>query len=123
MRSLEGARWHPPRGLHCTPPSCNGVRMRSCPLLAESASTIPHEMYIMADPNPTTTAPHATAAPTEFAAYLDTYIGILRRGWRLIAISILVCLTLAVIYLAKTKRLYEATARLLVLQQGGRPID
>jgi uncharacterized protein involved in exopolysaccharide biosynthesis len=40
-----------------------------------------------------------------------------------IGISILICLTVAVIYLAVTKRVYQAEARLLVLQQGGRPLN
>ena len=47
-------------------------------------------------------------------------IGVLRRGWRLIGISALICLTVAIIYLARTKRIYQAEVRLLVLQQGGR---
>jgi succinoglycan biosynthesis transport protein ExoP len=51
------------------------------------------------------------------------YFGIVRRGWRLVAITILVCLTLAVIYLASTRRKYQATARVMVLQQGGRPLN
>ena len=50
-------------------------------------------------------------------------IGILRRGWRLIGISALICLTVAIIYLARTKRIYQAEVRLLVLQQGGRPLN
>jgi polysaccharide biosynthesis transport protein len=54
---------------------------------------------------------------------LRDFIEILRRGWRHVAVSVMVCLTLATIYLAKTKRQYQATARLLVLQQGGRPLN
>ena len=50
-------------------------------------------------------------------------IGVLRRGWRLIGISALICLTVAIIYLAMTKRIYQAEVRLLVLQQGGRPLN
>ncbi|HMB03420.1 MAG TPA: Wzz/FepE/Etk N-terminal domain-containing protein, partial [Isosphaeraceae bacterium] len=50
-------------------------------------------------------------------------IGVLRRGWRQIGISTLICLTVAVIYLAKAKRIYQAEVRLLVLQQGGRPLN
>ena len=45
-------------------------------------------------------------------------IGVLRRGWRLIGISALICLTVAIIYLARTKRIYQAEVRLLVLQRG-----
>ena len=50
-------------------------------------------------------------------------IGALRRGWRVIGISALICLTVAIIYLARTKRIYQAEVRLLVLQQGGRPLN
>ncbi|MGO9918575.1 MAG: Wzz/FepE/Etk N-terminal domain-containing protein, partial [Isosphaeraceae bacterium] len=50
-------------------------------------------------------------------------IGVLRQGWRLIAISAVVCLTLAGLYVAAAKRVYQATTRLLVLQQGGRPLN
>ena len=35
----------------------------------------------------------------------------------------IVCLTLAAIYLAQAKRMYQATTRLLILQQGGRPLQ
>ncbi|MBV8076683.1 MAG: polysaccharide biosynthesis tyrosine autokinase, partial [Planctomycetaceae bacterium] len=49
-------------------------------------------------------------------------IGVLRRGWRLIGISTLICLMVAIIYLARTKRIYQAEVRLLILQQGGRPL-
>jgi succinoglycan biosynthesis transport protein ExoP len=54
---------------------------------------------------------------------LRDLIETLRRGWRHVAVSVMVCLTLGTIYLAKTKRQYQATARLLVLQQGGRPLN
>ena len=50
-------------------------------------------------------------------------ISVLRRGWRLIGISALICLTVAIIFLARTKRIYQAEVRLLVLQQGGRPLN
>jgi capsular exopolysaccharide synthesis family protein len=41
----------------------------------------------------------------------------------MIGISILICLLAALTYLAVTRRLYEAYAQLLVLQQGGRPLN
>ncbi len=41
----------------------------------------------------------------------------------LIAISAVVCLTIAGLYVAVAKRSYQATTRLLVLQQGGRPLN
>ena len=44
-------------------------------------------------------------------------------GWRAIGISILVCLLAAITYLAVTQRVYQAEAQLLVLQQGGRPLN
>jgi capsular exopolysaccharide synthesis family protein len=49
--------------------------------------------------------------------------GVVRRRWRLIAVVNLVFLTLAILYLAETKTVYKATARLLVIQQGERPIN
>jgi len=60
--------------------------------------------------------------PQEVLADLKELLVILRRGWRLIALTTLICLVLAVIYLAGAKRTYRATARLLVLQDGGRPL-
>src|SRR4051794_37115536 len=50
-------------------------------------------------------------------------LGALRRGWRFIAISVAVALTLGGIYLARAKPTYQATARLLILQQGGQPVS
>lgn len=44
---------------------------------------------------------------------------LLRRGWRLITVAVVLCLTLSIIYLARAQREYEATTRLLVMQQGG----
>ena len=49
-------------------------------------------------------------------------LGVARRGWRLIVFCVLMCLTLAGIYLARKKATYRASARLLVLQQGGQPL-
>src|SRR5271157_773512 len=62
-------------------------------------------------------------APKELAVEMRRLIGVLRQGWRLIAISAVVCLTLAGLYVAAAKRVYQATTRLLVLQQGGRPLN
>ncbi len=47
---------------------------------------------------------------------------IFRRGWRFIAVSLVICLTLAAIYVARIRPAHLATARLLVLHQGGRPL-
>jgi len=54
---------------------------------------------------------------------VNFYAMALRRGWRIIALSIVVCLTLAAIYLATTTRQYEARSKLLVIQNVGRPIN
>lgn len=48
---------------------------------------------------------------------------VLKRGWKLVILGLLVCLTLASIYLAKTKRSYQASTSLLVIQHGGQPIN
>src|SRR5271157_1274464 len=62
-------------------------------------------------------------APKELLVEMRHLIGVLRQGWRLIAISVVVCLTIAGVYVAAAKRAYQATTRLLVLQQGGRPLN
>jgi len=49
--------------------------------------------------------------------------GVIRRGWRALGISILICLLAAITHLAVTQRVYQAEAQLLVLQQGGRPLN
>lgn len=48
---------------------------------------------------------------------------VMKRGWKLVIFGLLVCLTLASIYLAKTKRAYQASTSLLVIQHGGRPLN
>ena len=61
--------------------------------------------------------------PTEvrgqLAEDLFSYLAILRRGWVYVAVSMAICLTLAVIVASRIATTYQATARLLVLQQGG----
>src|SRR4051794_36169694 len=69
-----------------------------------------------------TTAPNGST-PQEVLGDLKELLEILRRGWRLIAPCVLITLSLAVVYLVGAKRVYRATARLLVLQQGGRPLN
>jgi len=54
---------------------------------------------------------------------LYDFLGTLVRGWRLIAVCVGMTLTLAVIYLARVKPVYQASARLLVLQHGGQPLN
>jgi capsular exopolysaccharide synthesis family protein len=51
------------------------------------------------------------------------FLRTLVRGWRLIAVFVAITLTLAVIYLAKAKPVYRASAKLLILQQGGQPLN
>jgi capsular exopolysaccharide synthesis family protein len=54
---------------------------------------------------------------------LYDFLGTLVRGWRLIAVCVAITLVLAVIYLARAKPVYQASARLLVLQHGGQPLN
>ena len=49
---------------------------------------------------------------------LYEFLGTIVRGWRLIAVCVGITLALAVIYLARVKPVYLASARLLVLQHG-----
>ena len=64
-----------------------------------------------------------TPPPADGFAALLWAASAIRRGWRLIAVGAAACLTPAVIYLAGAQWMYQATARLLVLQQGGRPLN
>src|SRR3954451_17811876 len=57
--------------------------------------------------------------PRKLLENLLGIFGILGRGWRYIAVSLAITLTLAVIHLARAKPSYDASARLLILQQGG----
>lgn len=54
---------------------------------------------------------------------LYDFLGTLVRGWRLIMVCVSITLTLAIIYLSRVKPIYQAAARLLVLQQGGQPLN
>ncbi len=51
------------------------------------------------------------------------YKGIVLRGWRFIAICVMASLTIAVIYIAAQKPTYKASSRLLVIYQGGHPVQ
>jgi capsular exopolysaccharide synthesis family protein len=46
-----------------------------------------------------------------------------RRYWRFVALSALACLSLSLAYLAVAKRVYQATARVIILQRGTRPLN
>jgi polysaccharide biosynthesis transport protein len=54
---------------------------------------------------------------------LYDFLGTIVRGWRLVAVCVGITMTLAVIYLARAKPVYQASARLLVLQHGGQPLN
>ncbi|HEV3165917.1 MAG TPA: polysaccharide biosynthesis tyrosine autokinase [Isosphaeraceae bacterium] len=70
-----------------------------------------------------TPARAVTSDKFKFAEDLSHVVGMLRRGWRFIAVAVAISVTLAVIHLARTKTVYQASARLLVLQQGGRGLN
>src|SRR5689334_8418256 len=61
--------------------------------------------------------------PQEIIRDFKALAEVLARGWRLIALCVVLCLSLALIYLAGASRIYRATARLLVLQHAGRPLN
>lgn len=50
-------------------------------------------------------------------------IGVVGRGWRIVAVAVLVCLTMALVFLARKKLEYCATSRLLVMQQVKSPLN
>jgi len=54
---------------------------------------------------------------------LYDFLGTIVRGWRLIAVCVGITLPLVVIYLARVKPVYLASARLLVLQHGRQPLN
>ncbi|WP_158633504.1 polysaccharide biosynthesis tyrosine autokinase [Tautonia sociabilis] len=56
------------------------------------------------------------------AAELKHLIRVVRREWRWSAVGLAVCLTAAAIYLVRTPRMYQATARVLVLETGRQPL-
>ncbi len=69
---------------------------------------------------------HEVAQADRSHEFLDELRGaviMLRRRWRIVALSILICVTSAVLYLASARRYYQATTRVLILQQGGRPLN
>jgi polysaccharide biosynthesis transport protein len=76
----------------------------------------------MAEPAPSP-LPVRVSRELDMLGEIRQTIGVLRGGWRLIGISALICLIISIIYLARTKRIYQAEVRLLVLQQGGRPLN
>ena len=65
----------------------------------------------------------AESDPRKLLEKVFGILGIFRRGWRYIAVSVAISLMLATIYLARAKSTYEASARLLILQHGGHPLN
>ena len=51
------------------------------------------------------------------------YLGIVLRGWRFILLGLAVALTAAALHISQLQTVYKAAARLLVIQQGGRPVS
>lgn len=49
-------------------------------------------------------------------------LGILARGWRFIVLAVGICLALAAIYAVRAQTSYQATAQLLVVHKGTRPL-
>jgi len=70
-----------------------------------------------------TSAGHTSSTSRNLFEDLFRIGGVVRRRWRLIAVIDVVFLTLAGLYLVQTKTVYKASARLLVIQQGERPIN
>ena len=68
-------------------------------------------------------SPSSNSRKHEFLKDLEELRWILRRGWKAIVLSVLVCQTMAVLYLARAERQFQATTRLLVIQQGGQPLN
>ncbi len=67
-------------------------------------------------------APHSGTDERGFTEDLRTVIAAVRRGWRFVAVAVLICLAVAIVYLAKRKVVYQGTSRLLILQQGRAPL-
>lgn len=49
-------------------------------------------------------------------------LGVLRRGWRFVAFAIMICLVIVGVHLVRARTEYRATAQLLVMQKGARPL-
>jgi polysaccharide biosynthesis transport protein len=64
-----------------------------------------------------------TSSLPEPAGPRPSLIAILWRGRRWYVACVLACLTIASIYLVMAPRMYQAEVHLLVLQQGGRPLN
>ncbi len=67
--------------------------------------------------------PHSTGVSRNLLDEIQLYLGIARRGWKLIAIGMVIGLAIASIQLARSKTLFRASARMLLIQQAGRPLN
>ena len=74
----------------------------------------------MSDRSPTRDG--SPAPPPPGAAELRRLVRVVRREWRLALVGLAVALTAAALYLARTPRMYQATARVLVLESGHQPL-
>ena len=65
---------------------------------------------------------HSSGVSRTLLDEIQFYLGIARRGWKLIAVGLVIGLAFASLYLAQAKTLYRASARILLIQQAGRPL-
>ena len=80
----------------------------------------------MSPPEPLTAPCPSTTSGMDvpgLAATIVGFSGVVGRGRRLIAVAVVACLAVAVVYLLGARPLYAATARLLILQRGGHPLS
>jgi uncharacterized protein involved in exopolysaccharide biosynthesis len=64
----------------------------------------------------------STADLRQITEEIYSFLGTVRRGWRLVGAALAIALTVATIYIARLKTTYQASARIHVLQQGGHPV-
>ena len=72
----------------------------------------------MAEPAPSP-LPARGSRELDLLGEIRQTIGVLRGGWRLIGISALICLIISIIYLARTKRIYQARSACWSSSKGG----
>lgn len=65
---------------------------------------------------------HSAPPERSLVENLFLVLGVVRRGWRFILAALLVCATMGAIYVARAKPVYKGTARLLIIEEGGRPL-
>lgn len=91
----------------------------ACPTVNASARAL-YEIAAMQQ-LPTSAGPHSDTR--KIVEDFRSVVGSVRRGWRLVAVSVAISLTLAGLHLARSRTAYRASARLLVLQQGGQSLQ